>query len=277
MMRARLAASAIAAVVGALLAPWVLLRIAEHEFLSTPPNGPRTPASLAIPFERLKIVSGDRRLDGFLVRAPSACRPRVAVLIFHGVKETISMWVGTQRLMSDHCVSSIVFDYSGGGDSTGPGNVKNLNEDALAAYSLFARRFADDDRRCVLGSSMGNAPMLESLPNFLPPPSCMVVASAFTSLRDAALKGRPKAFRWLVPDVWDNVRAIPRNRVPLLVVHSDADTVVPLWMGRRVFDAAPEPKRMITLRGLKHTALYAAPSEEWLGPVLDFIRGKPAR
>lgn len=274
MTRARLAALVIAAAVCALISPWVLLGIAEREFLSTPPNGPETPA---VPYERLQILSGDRRLDGFLVRAPSACGLRAAVLIFHGVKETISMWVGTQRFLSEHCVSSIVFDYSGGGDSTKPGNVKNINEDALATYSLFTQRFADADRRCVLGSSMGNAPMLESLASFRPAPSCVVVASAFSSLRDAASGGRPRAFRWLVPDVWDNVRAISRNRVPLLVVHSDADTVVPISMGKKIFDSAPEPKRMITLHGLKHTALYTAPSEEWLRPVLNFLRGKQAR
>src|SRR5580704_17726340 len=89
--------------------------ISEKEFLATAPNGHETPARLGIPFDRLKIASGDRQLDGFLVRAPSTCQPQTAVLIFHGVGETISQWVKAQQFLYEHCTSSIVFDYSGHG------------------------------------------------------------------------------------------------------------------------------------------------------------------
>jgi len=140
----------------------VILHHFEPKFLTTGPNGPETPGSVGVEYERIKIPSVNRTLDGYLVQAAWTCQPKVALLIFHGVKETISEWVKAQRFLYDHCVSSVAFDYSGHGDSSRPGTVKNLNQDALAAYSWFASRFANKTRLCVLGHSMGNGPMLEA-------------------------------------------------------------------------------------------------------------------
>jgi hypothetical protein len=94
----------------------VLLDRLERVMISTGPNGPETPATLGLAFERLKIPSGGRLLDAYLVEASSICPSRAAVLIFHGVRETISQWIHVQRLLHDHCISSVVFDYSGNGD-----------------------------------------------------------------------------------------------------------------------------------------------------------------
>jgi alpha-beta hydrolase superfamily lysophospholipase len=233
----------------------IVIHISEKKFLVTGPNGPETPASLGIPFERLKIASGRRQLDSFLVRAPSTYRMETAVLVFHGVGETISQWVKAQRFLYDHCISSVVFDYSGHGESTQPGTFQSLREDAVAAYAAFSAQFAGYGRRCVLGFSMGIGPMLESIADFQPTPSCVVVASAFSSLRDAgARRGSPKFVPYMIPDVWDNVEAVSRNRAPLLVVHSDTDAVNPVSMGQQIFDAAHDPKQMVVLHGFRHNA-----------------------
>jgi hypothetical protein len=58
----------------------------------------------------------------------------------------------------------------------------------------------------------------------------------------------------MIPDVWDNVEAVSRNRAPLLVVHSDTDAVNPVSMGQQIFDAAHDPKQMVVLHGFRHNA-----------------------
>jgi len=250
----------------------VILHFASKKFLNTGPNGPETPATVGLTFERLKIPSGHRALDAYLVRASSTCQPRVAVLVFHGVMETISDWVPAQKFLYDHCVSSLVFDYSGHGDSSHPGTVGHLNADAVPAYASFAAQFPNE-HLCVLGHSMGNGPLLESLPSFHPLPSCVVVANAFSSLRDAGRKrGSSAILLYAIPDVWNNVKNAKRVPVPLLVVYSDADKVNPPDMGRRIFEAAPEPKQLAVLHGFSHNALYKAPTEEWWTPVLHFMQ-----
>lgn len=266
----------IAAIVGALFLIFVrpvTLYISGEQFLHTGPNGPETPQTVGIAYQRVKITSGDRKLDGYLVQAPTTCQARAAVLIFHGVGETISEWVMAQRFLYDHCLSSLVFDYSGHGDSSKPGSFGNLDQDAVAAYAFFTAQFAASGRTCVLGFSLGNAPMLESIAKFSPPPSCVVVASAFSSLRDmGARRGTPTIVLYMIPDVWDNVENVARNRSPLLVVHSDSDAVIPISMGRQIFQAAHEPKQFVTLHGFSHNAPYKNPSEDWWNPVMGFIR-----
>jgi alpha-beta hydrolase superfamily lysophospholipase len=122
---------------------------------------------------------------------------------------------------------------------------------------------------------MGNGIMLDSFPKFSPKPSCVVVASAFTSLRDIGARGgTSRLVLFLVPDVWNNVENISSVDRPLLVVHSDADTANPLEMGERIFRAAKDPKQMHVLHGFRHNDLYQNPTEAWWGSVLQFLEGE---
>lgn len=259
------------------LAGWRILVRMEQRFLSTGPNGPTTPLSIGIPFLRARISRSQRTLDGYLVAADPACQAKVAVLIFHGAGERISDWVHAQRLLRAHCVASMVFDYSGHGDSPRPGTVENLNEDAAVAYAWFASQFKDGYRLCVLGHSMGNGPMLQAFRQFRPTPSRVVVANAFPSLRDEIARNGPlgKLPRWVVhllPDIWNNERNVVSVRAPILLVQSDGDSSHPIEAARLVFQAAVEPKQMAILHGFRHDALYREPSEEWWRPTLRFLQ-----
>ncbi len=42
---------------------------------------------------------------------------------------------------------------------------------------------------------------------------------------------------------------MPEVRAPILVLHSPDDEIVPFAHGRRLFEAAPSPKRFVTLQG----------------------------
>jgi fermentation-respiration switch protein FrsA (DUF1100 family) len=121
--------------------------------------------------------------------------------------------------------------------------------------------------------------MLEALPRLTPRPACAVVGSAFTSLRELGqfqLHGMMRVMLYLSPDYWNNLQAIPRAGVPLLVVYSDTDTVIPPAMGQQLFDAARPPKELIVARGFKHNAAYANPIDGWWEPVLRFAHGTPS-
>jgi len=250
----------------------VVLRVTARKFLTTGPNGPETPKDLVIPYDHVTIPSQDnRQLDGFLVTAPQTCATRPALLIFHGVGETISLWVKAQKYLYDHCVSSLVFDYSGHGNSSRPGTIENVDEDSVAAYQYFLSKFPDG-RRCIFGFSLGNGPLLDSIHSFRPIPSCVVLASPFTSIRDASRhRGTPEWETYLVPDVWNNLKNVAKVHAPLLVIHSDVDNVNPLQGAKQVFEAAYEPKQWVLVRDVQHNAPFKDPSDAFWGPVLKFI------
>jgi hypothetical protein len=146
----------------------LLLNRLERNMISTGPNGPETPGSVGLSYEHIRIPSGDQFLDAYLVEAAPKWVSSSAVLIFHGVGETISQWIHVQRFLFDNCISSLVFDYSGEGDSTGPGTIKNLHEDAFAAYQFFQQRLGAKSF-CIVGFSMGNAVLLDSYASFNSP------------------------------------------------------------------------------------------------------------
>ena len=252
-----------------------LANVVSEQALGTGPNGPETPAGVGVPFERVSIPSHSRRLDGYLVRAPADCRNPPAILIYHGLNETISFWVEAQKLLWRHCVSTLVFDPSGNGDSTRPASVTNLAEDAPAAYAFARARFAAPTRLYVMGHSLGDAVMLQAEPGLSPQPAGVIVADSFASLKDFwASRGTSRLVLSAVPDVWDNVQAIRRVRVPLLVVQSDADVMTPLAGAQKVYAAANQPKQLVVLHGFKHNGLRRHTSEVWWAPVLDFV-GSP--
>jgi len=251
------------------------IEAAEKKFTRVHRNGVATPAHFGVAWTPLEINSDGRRLKVSRVVAPPQpiCARRVAVLIFHGRDESLSDWAKAQAFLSRQCVSSIVFDYSGNGDSTGEPTIANLNADSIAAYRVFVASFPHS-RRCVLGHSMGNAPMLFRYPEFAPAPDCVVVANAFSSVEDfARSSGAPWFFALLLHGVWDNTQAIETVRAPLMVIHSDSDETIPAYMAKRVDEAAPAQAQRVTVHGFKHDALYEDPSLDWWGPVLGFVKG----
>jgi uncharacterized protein len=242
-------------------------------FLNPGVQGAATPALFGLAHERLSIASGRRRLDAFYVPAPRTCAKPVAVLIYHGRGETVASWFDVQKLLYGHCIASLVFDYTGHGRSSPHGTIRRLNEDAVAAYDAFTAK-TPGLRRCIFGFSMGAGPMLAATPRFAPRPDCVVVAGAFTSLRDLAVKnGVPRWLMTIAPDSWDNTRAIADLHAPVMILHSRADRGDPYWMGEALFAAANPPKCLAPLAGFRHDAAHEHPSEAWWKPAIDFIQG----
>ena len=244
----------------------------ERRGLIGAPNGPETPATFGAPFESLSIVSGDRKLDATLVRAASDTAP--ALLIFHGTAEAISFWADTQAILYKQGITSMVFDYSGFGGSTGQPTVAHLEEDADSAYAEFGRRVGSKVRRYVLGYSLGTGVVFDAVGRFKPPPAGVVFAASYSSARDGAVAFGliPKWATFLLPDLWNNVRDTRNLRQPLLVMQSDADQLFPVSMAKAVYDAATVPKQMVVLHGYKHEDGHQRPTDEYWAPVVRFMR-----
>jgi len=243
----------------------------EREGLRSGRRGTDTPATYGAPFEAVTITSGDRRLDATLVRAPSDSAP--ALLIFHGTAETISHWADTQALLYRQGVTSMVFDYSGFGRSTGRATVAHVQEDADSAYAEFTRRIGPRARPFVLGYSLGTGVVFEAINRWTPAPGGVVFAASYSSAREGAVAFGlvPRWLTFLLPDLWNNVRDVRNLRQPLLVLQSDADELFPVSMAREVHDAATVPKQLIVLNGFRHEAGHRDPTDAYWAPVVRFL------
>ena len=68
-------------------------------------------------------------------------------------------------------------------------------------------------------------------------------------------------------------RHLAGYRGPLLVIHGDADTLIPFPGGRKVFESAPSgSKTFLSLKGADHNEMYARRLDYW--PAIDrFVDG----
>jgi fermentation-respiration switch protein FrsA (DUF1100 family) len=121
--------------------------------------------------------------------------------------------------------------------------------------------------------------MLDVLPGLQPALAGVVVHAGFTSAREMATR-TGLASPWLarlLPDLWGSENAMVRQGPPMLVMHSDADEVIPPQMGHRLADAAGARAHFVGLRGFRHDSLYEdVAAEEWQ-PIIDFVGGGSPR
>ena len=61
--------------------------------------------------------------------------------------------------------------------------------------------------------------------------------------------------------------------MPLLVLHGDRDDVVPYEQGRRLFEAANEPKWFYTIRGARHNDTYFVGGQPYFDVWARFLEG----
>jgi pimeloyl-ACP methyl ester carboxylesterase len=221
--------------------------------------------------ERLVIPSGGRRLSAVYV---SAGEDTPAVLICHGIGELVEYWGKVQGLLQGMGVSSLVFNYSGYGASTGTISAAHCEEDARAAY----RELVDRGHQSIvlvgfsLGSGIGCAVAsridLDGL----------VLCEGFSSFREAGgAMGFPQWLTRVVPNVWDTVHRVGELGMPVLVVHSDKDDLLPLSMAERVAEACGPRGQLIVMNGLSHNAPIFAPTAAYWQPITEWVKERSSQ
>ena len=225
--------------------------------------------------ERLVIPSGDRKLSAVYV---SAGEDTPAVLICHGIGELVEYWGGVQGLLKGLGVSSLVFNYSGYGASSGTLSTAHCEEDATAAYRELAGR--GHQSIVLLGFSLGTGVGCAVASRI--DVNGLVLCEGFSTLREAgAAMGFPRWVTRVVPDAWDTVHRVCNLEMLVLVVHSDVDGLFPLSMAKRVTEACGPRGKLIVIHGVSHNTPIFAPTEDYWKPIVEWIKQRsseaPAR
>ncbi|MDR8392037.1 lysophospholipase [Aliifodinibius sp. S!AR15-10] len=244
----------------------------EAEAIATRPNDDTTPDHFGAPSQQFQFKNNGRTLYASLVRAEEADNSTPAVLLYHGRRETISRWAEVQALLYKNGITSMVFDYSGFGSSTGEPTIENLQDDGIRAWEYFTEHVATGSQpRIVLGHSLGTGILLSGIKQLQPKPNYVILSAPWSTARDAVihLGMVPEEIYYLLPDVWNNVEAVRALDLPLLVVHGTEDRVVPPDMGRQVAEAGGGEYHV--LEGVGHRELVRHPTMELWKPIIEAI------
>lgn len=157
----------------------------------------------------------------------------------------------------------LIASYRGYGDNPGTPDEAGIYADARAFLAL-ARNLAPTSRIYLLGFSLGAAPALHTAAE--EEVAGVVTIGAFASLRDVA----PRMARGLLSDRFDNRAAIVRVAEPILMLHADADEVIPFEQAKALQTLAKRV-RLLHLEGTGHGVSF-----ELLAPMIwDNIRQMP--
>jgi fermentation-respiration switch protein FrsA (DUF1100 family) len=248
----------------------VLPVLFEKQLIYHPSRGHDASArDLGLVHETVTLVAEDGvKLDALFLPAKDA---RVTILLAHGNAGNLSHRLDRTIFLQAHLAASVLlFDYRGYGRSEGAPDEEGTYRDARAAYRWLTEvRGISPDRLVLFGESLGSAVALDLAVGH--PCRALVLESPFTSVPDMAQVVLPFLPRAFVRTQYDNIGKIARLRVPLLVLHGDADEVVPFAQGRRLFEAAPEPKRFHAIRGASHNDTYIVGGDAYWRAVAEFL------
>ena len=216
------------------------------------------PAGAGLAFRDVAFVAEDGvRLHGWLVPG----RRPLTVLWCHGNAGNISHRVGKLKLLTSELgVGVFLFDYRGYGRSEGVPTEAGLVRDAVAARQALLREGADPGRIVYYGESLGSAVAIDLA--LVAPPLALVLEAPFASIAAMAHHVLPGAGT-VMKTRWNSLAKMPRVRAPLLVLHGDADEVVPISQGRALFAAAAEPKTFVAVKGGDHNEVFLAGRPYW--------------
>ena len=227
------------------------------------------PSHVGLAFEDVSFTTADgKALHGWFVPG----RNEVTWLWFHGNTGNISDRLVNLKLLHDELgVSVLLFDYRGYGRSEGRPTEKGTYRDADAALAyLRSRGDVSPDRIIYFGRSLGTAVAVDLAARH--PPYGLILESPFLSLRHMARLSYRFLPTWpLLVDRYDSQAKIAKVDAPLLVLHGDQDDTVPIEAGRRLFDAAREPKQFYTVRGASHNDTYDVGGPSYLAALQSFV------
>ncbi len=215
-----------------------------------------TPARIGLAYQDVYLPTPDGvRLHGWYL--PAQGEARGTLLFLHGNAENISTHIASVYWLPAQHYNVLLIDYRGYGESTGTPTLPGLVTDAQTAIAwLAARPEVHAHGMVVFGQSLGaslavyvvaHSPYRDRI-------KALIIDSAFSSYRRIA-REKLAAF-WLtwplqwplaltIDDDYSPIKDIAAiSPIPLLIIHSIHDPVVPVAHAKTLYAAARQPKAL---------------------------------
>ncbi len=229
-----------------------------------------SPERMNLPYESVAFDTADgTQLHGWFFPRPGT--PPV-ILFCHGNGGNISHRLGNIEKLLNDGFAVFIFDYRGYGKSQGSPSRKGIYLDGLAAYDfLVEKRGIAPDRIILFGRSLGAAVAMEIA--VLKKANRLILESAFTSTKDLA-RSMPLFFVLspFLPAHYNNLKKIRNVSMPKLIIHGDLDRIIPFSMGKRLFEAAPEPKAFYAIEGAGHNDTWIIGGNRYFEILKGFVQ-----
>jgi len=208
-------------------------RAAERRFLFPAPPTPPEDPTVGADVQRTWLDIPGGRVEAFLLRPSSPPQGGAPLVIYaHGNGELVDYWLPEFKDLQRQGIGILLVEYPGYGRSTGVPSETSIREALAAAYDWAVSQPEVDPTRVVgYGRSLGGGAIcaLAGVRTL----AALVLESTFTSVRDVAADvfGVPRV---PVDDSFDNLRCVAHYRMPVLILHGEADSSIPVAHARRL-------------------------------------------
>jgi pimeloyl-ACP methyl ester carboxylesterase len=231
-----------------------------NTLIPTPvPSAPLSDWTDAVGRSRVSFKTGRATLRGWTFANPLQDGPHV--LFFNGNGIIVDLNESLYRAIAGCGATVTVFDYRGHGFSSGTAEVLRFRRDALAIYDHMLQA-AQATSLVVFGFSMGSA--MATYVASERPVAGMILAAPIAQAdeefpsyaRARGLTAEQVARVRLANDAYvtfDELLLVVKSSAPLLVMHGDADELVPPTQGQELYAVSPaKNKRFVGLPGATH-------------------------
>jgi len=246
----------------------------EHRLIYLPSRTlTRTPAVLGLPYTDVWFTASDGvRLHGWWLPG----RYRQPWLWLHGNAGNLMHRLDNLAAVHDRLgVSVFIFDYRGYGQSEGVPSEDGLYRDAEAALAQLATLARCNSTEVVVfGRSLGAAVAVELA--LRARVRGLILESAFASIPAMARHLYPFLPLASLPRTrYDSLSKIAHIGVPVLLVHSRHDPLVPYAQGQALYAAAAAPKYFHTIEAAAHYDTYLSGGLAYWQALHHFLAALP--
>ena len=208
--------------------------------------------------------------DGLVLKSwfkPPNTLEENTILIFHGNAGDIGDRVEKFKHFITTDYGLLFLEYRGYGGNPGQPSEKGLYSDALSALKFLSNQNIFSEKTILYGESLGCgiAAKLSSENTF----AATILEAPYTSIADVAQRHYwYLPAKWFVLDRYDILGVINNIKSHLMVIHGEKDNVINIEFGKKVFDAAPQPKESLFIQNAGHNNLFEFNVDE---KILKFI------
>ncbi|AOY89965.1 alpha/beta hydrolase [Marinobacter salinus] len=245
-----------------------------------------TPDRLNLSYEDVYLNTADgETLHGWWLPAETTqSPPRGTVYFLHGNAQNISSHILNVAWLPAEGYNVFAIDYRGYGNSTGAPDIGGALHDTESGLRwLVNQPDVQGDPVFLLGQSLGGALGVALASEWVqreetPELSGVVLDGTFSGFRGIAREKLGNFWltwplqiplSWTIPEDYEGVNRIAAiSPVPVLVIHSARDGIIPFHHGKALYEAAEEPKEFLQT-DTPHAATFVIPAYKQM--VLDFL------
>ncbi len=180
---------------------------------------------------------------------------RPTLLYFHGNGGSFVTRSERIRKYITHGYGVVMMTYRGFGGSTGSPNEKANVADAKEVYEAVRASGISANRIVLYGESLGSGIAVQVAAE--KDVAGLILDAPYTSIVDLAFLHYPHLpARWLMTDRYETLKFAGKVTAPTLIVHGEADDIIPVSMSADVAAALKGPVQRATFPGAGHSDHY---------------------